>query len=69
MWDTTGKTFCFVGYDRRKLVQHPEIVLWCIPHQRKTSSVATPENNLFRCIPEQIKISSWYPTPENKLEN
>jgi hypothetical protein len=56
-----GKNFSFVGYNRRKFVtEHPEIVLLCIPHRRKTSSLVshtgknslllypTAEENLFR---------------------
>jgi hypothetical protein len=42
VWDTTGKNLCFVGNNRRKFVRkNPEIALWRIPHQRKTSSLVS----------------------------
>jgi hypothetical protein len=52
LWDTieencsgagyNGKNFCFVRYNRRNFVMKPpEIVLWCIPHWRKTSSIVS----------------------------
>jgi hypothetical protein len=57
VWVTTTKNFYFVASNRRKFVRkNPEIVLWCIPHWRKTSFVVSHTGkNLSRCIPHPKK--------------
>ncbi len=70
LWDTMEKNFCFVVYNRRKLVRkHPEIVLWCtVSHNgKKISSVVSPktEENLFRCIQHQKKFKTLITARKN----
>jgi hypothetical protein len=52
------KNFLHVGYNRTKFVCHPEIVLCCIPHQKKSSSVVS--HNIG-------KPSPLYPTAEKNF--
>jgi hypothetical protein len=47
-----------VGYNRKKFICHPEIVLRCIPQQKKSSSVVSHNGG---------KPSPLYPTPEKTL--
>jgi hypothetical protein len=49
---------CVVGYNRKKFICHPEIVLRCIPQQKKSSSVVSHHGG---------KPSPLYPTPEKTL--
>jgi len=49
------KISCIVGYNRKKFVCHPEIVLRCIPQRKKSSSVVS--HNVG-------KPSPLYPTAE-----
>jgi hypothetical protein len=46
-----------VGYNRKKFVCHPEIVLHCIPQLKKSSSVVSHKGG---------KPSPLYPTAEKK---
>jgi hypothetical protein len=52
------KISCIVGYNRTKFVCHPEIILRCIPQQKKSSSVVS--HNVG-------KPSPLYPTAEKNL--
>ncbi len=69
-WDTMEKKFCFIGYNRRKFVmKHPEIVLRCILHPRKISSVVSHTGkNIFRLIPQSRKPLPLYPTQGKNLK-
>jgi hypothetical protein len=63
------KNFCFVVYNRRKLVRkHPEIVLWCtVSHNGKKYLPLYPktEENLFRCIQHQKKFKTLITARKN----
>ncbi len=51
------KISCVVGYNRKKFVCHPEIVLRCIPQRKKSSSVVSHNGG---------KLSPSYPTTAKK---
>jgi hypothetical protein len=56
------KNSCIVGYNGKKFVSHPEIVLRCIPQRKKPLPLCpTTEENLIRCIPQQKKTLPLYP--------
>jgi hypothetical protein len=68
-----------VGYNGKKLMSHPEIVVHCFPQWKKTSSVVshnggkpsplypTTQEMLLRCIPQWQKNSRLKYIHENKF--